>query len=194
MNRNLCTVARYSHLLEGYTLYASMVLPSLKLNGADISQIDGGSATGIKLSDYNTDIIKECDMLFVDYNEYITSLPIYQEVIEQASKLGKEVVLSRELSIKLNLQPETFTQTTQAIPESLIDCAVPVISVLTQGSNTNQFAIELALRNHFTSKGYNVGQVGTYDASQFFGFDTLPSFMNENRNADQKMLLFKMTI
>jgi len=190
MTRDLCAVVRYAHLLGNYTLYASLVLPSWGLEGADSCKIDGGNPTGVTLVNYEERIIKECDVLFIDYNEYIPSLDVYRNAIDCATKEGKEVILSRTLSIKLELTPTVSIPLEKKIPEEIKECPVPVVSVLAQGDDTNQFMIELALRNHFVSKGYTVAQVGTHESGQFFGFAAQPDLLYENRNAEQMILLY----
>jgi len=194
MNRNLCAVARYAHLLKGYTLSAAMVLSAFNLGGEDISKIDGGDFADVALCNYDEGILQTCDVVFLDYNEYMTSLDPYTVAIDCATRLGIEVFLSRELSVKLGLTPEVPPLTNMHVPNALQECTVPVISVLTLGSNTNQFAMELAIRGHFEAKGYKVSQLGTHDTCQLFDFGKQPDFLYENRDASQKLLCYNQYV
>ena len=67
---------------------------------------------------------------------------------------------------------------------------IPVITVLSHGVFTDQFAVELGLREHLINAGYNVGQIGSRELSEFFGFPSMPGFIAEPIDSYEKVLRF----
>ena len=191
MTRDMCAMARYSSLLHDYELTQLLVPGFVKFAGKDISRIDGGSVANIMLAEYNRDALADCGTLFVDYDENMQAMPVYDDVIQEAKQMGKEVILSRNLEKRL--QKENFEYLNSGFVaddqrDYLNEIRVPVITVLTQGVRTDQFAVELALRKYYIEEGYKVAQIGSFDASRFFGFTALPNFMHEPRDAYEKTL------
>jgi len=194
MTRDMCAVARYASLLVGYSLHKLFIPPFSNYNGSDINVIDGGDATGLLLEKYADNDLNTCDVLFVDYDENIKTTDIYTDVINKAEKMGKEIIISKKLKQKLSMKYSSDEkQVVMKInPETdrLYEVKIPVITVLTQGIRTDQYATELALRAHFINSGYRVSQIGSYCASLLFGFNGLPDFIYENRDSYEKILLF----
>jgi len=164
----------------------------MNLNGADVCKIDGGECTGTLLTSYNEIDLDVCDTLYVDYTEKLSNLSLYQDAIIMAEKMGKEVILSRELSRKLNLTKESHSNISENSSDFgyLAEIGVPVITILSQGVHTGQFAVELALRKSFSEKGYKVSQIGTQKSSKFFGISEFPDFIYENEDVCKKMVRF----
>ena len=194
MTRDQCAIPRFAAMLQGYQISHCFTAPFKRLDGADTSRIDGGDATGHTLTSFDQAQLAYCDILFVDYDPRMNNMETYQTVIDAANNMGKEVLLSRLLAQKLNPQPEvitTLTHKTEA-PETdaMYEISVPVIMVLSQGSHTDQFATELALREYFTDVGYKVSQIGSLQSSMFFGFSGIPPFLYETRDAYEKALYF----
>jgi len=194
VSRNMCAVARHAVLLDGWVL-SHLFSPSfLRLDGADISKIDGGSMSNIYISEYGKDKLADCDALFIEYDENIKNLDLYKEVLSDAEELGKEVMLSDTLLKKLEKSidglPLEYLDSLDPTTNQLFDIQIPVITVLTQGLRTDQFAFELALRKHFTQEGYKVGQIGSHECSQLFNFSCIPSFMHKEMGAYEKVIRF----
>lgn len=194
MTRDMCAMARYPDLLQGYELSHLMIPGYMKMHDMDISTLDGGSCTGDMLSNYGLNILAECDILFIDYDDKMKNLDLYREVIADAKELGKEIILSRKLFQKLSVAqlswPDEPPMTQNVSEDQLYEIMVPVITVLSQGPNTDQLAMELALRRHFTGLGYNVLQIGSGENGHFFGFKEIPDFLYEPRDAYEKILKF----
>lgn len=192
MTRDMCALARYRSLLQGFEL--AYLFTTHFVSDKDISQIDGGTVTELKLTEYNTNDLSVCDVLFVDYDENMKNLSLYIEVIQKAKNMGKEVMLSRKLINKLRKESLTWPMDTphkiDSNVDNLYEIRVPVITVLSQGDRTDQLAIELALRGYFIDKGYSVSQVGTHEASRLMGFPSMPNFLFESRDAYDKTLKF----
>jgi len=194
MTRDMCAVARYASLLVGYEICSLFAPPYANYEGEDICTIDGGDATGVFLSVYSDEALTNCDILFVDYDEKVKNMTFYTDVIDKAKKLNKSVIMSQKLEYKLNtarmLRPNGEPTKILSEFDRLYDVKVPVITVLSQGVRTDQFVVELALREHFINNGYYVSQIGSYRASEFFGFASLPGFLYEARDAYEKIHMF----
>ena len=194
MTKDLCAVARHAAMLQGYTLSHILAPAYTGLAGQDVSLADGGSTCGVSFAAYSEDTLADCDVLLVDYDENMKELDIYQSATDTARRLGKEVILTRKLAQLLNA-PEDVCDTAAGtwptnIPEQLYEIDVPVITVLSQGPRTDQLAVELTLRKHFMDAGYKVAQLSSHIAGTLFGFDSLPTFLYEQRDAYDKMLRF----
>jgi len=197
MTKNMCAVVRYLSLLQGYVLSHLLIPNFMGLTGEDISRIDGGTNATATLADYSKELLVECDTLFVDYDESLTSLSLYNEAIQDAKELGKEVILSRKLIQQLQYEINETKELPISNPrirslenDYLQEIRIPVITVLTQGERADQFIVELALRKHFLEEGYKVSQIGSHEASQLFGFSSLPDFLFESRDIYDKTMLF----
>lgn len=194
MTRDLCAIARYAHLLNGYEINALLVPPHTGYEGKDINIIDGGDETNLQLSLYDDRKLHDCDVLLMDYNPNLKSKEMYNHAIKYATDIGKEVICSQKLINHLEgkiIQIPTHQPIALNFEsDRLYGVNIPVITVLTQGAETDQFVIELALRNHFINNGYKVSQIGSFEGSQFFGFASLPNFLYEARDAYEKTLMF----
>lgn len=194
MTRNQCALARYSSLLINYSLTRCFV-PSFKhLDGADINRLDGGETTDITLSSYSKESLSSVDELVVDYDDRLINLGLYKEVIANAVEMGKDVFLTRQMKIALrkviNAWPTVLPLEEDPEEDMLYEISVPVVTVLTQGMRTDQFAIELALNNHFSEEGYNVSQICSCSYGKFLGLTDMPDFIYEPRHAYEKIIRF----
>jgi peptide maturation system protein (TIGR04066 family) len=198
MTRDLCATARYPSLLQGYNLSHLFVPEFMRVDGSDISRLDGGNAASMTLSHYSKDRLAECETIFIDYDEYLADLSFCKEVLADAKEMGKEVILSRTLEQKLREGPPSWPTDLplEANPNTdlLREIKIPVIMVLSHGLRTDQFAFELALRQHFAEVGYTIGQIGSREMSHFFGFHGMPDFLYEHRDAYEKTLRFNRFI
>ncbi|MCL2189115.1 MAG: TIGR04066 family peptide maturation system protein [Defluviitaleaceae bacterium] len=194
MTRNLCAVVRYRSLLQGYALHYAFCPSYMYANNKDVSQFDGGTLADITVTDYCQSKLMECDCLFIDYDENISDLSIYKDIIETAKEMSKELIFSSNIKQKLLMahsqekdEVSFYADNDNDILQSI---NVPIITVLSHGLHTDQFAVELALRKHFIEAGYKVSQMGSFDIGHLFGFANKPNFINEPRDAYEKTLRF----
>jgi len=196
MNRDLCAVARYATLLQGYKLAHLFAPGYMCMGGEDISRLDGGTHVGLPLTDYSMEMLRECDVLYMDYDETMVSEYFYKEIIVHAKEMGVEVILSNMLRQRLHdvfdnhLAADEMPLATAPENETLHELNVPVVMVLSHGLFTDQLAVELALRQHFTETGYNVGQIGSHDVCKLFGFTDIPDFMVRPGDVCEKAVRF----
>ena len=196
MTRNQCAIARFSSLLQGYTL-AHCLTPGFKrLDNVDTNRLDGGEPTGIMLSSFDSDKLIQSDILFVDYDERVRDLTVYQDVISSVRDMGKEVVLSDLLTRMLSPRQEAMVTLTQThileTPETdtMYDIDVPVITILTQGRHADQFATELALRKYLLDTGYEISHISSLEYGRFFGLSPIPASLYEPKDAYEKTVGF----
>jgi len=196
MTRDLCAVARYSSTMCDYEVTCLFTISAMGLPGADISTIDGGALAGAYLVEYSKSALTSaaCNVIFLDYDEKLQESLLYSQILQDAADLNIEVIISRKLlshlQKKLTEWPNDSPHTEYPEFDRMYEIRVPVVTVLSQGNRTDQFALELALRQYFISKGYNVSQIGSHEASELFGFSRLPDFMYEPRDAYDKTIKF----
>jgi len=165
----------------------------MRLQGADISILDGGCFANVAISDFNEAGVAECDTLFIDYSDNIQELGVYVEAMKTAESMGKKVIISRALADKLQLvmkYSEELRQPRYSGSDKLYEINVPIVMVFSQGEYTDQFATELALGKHFKDEGYSVGQIGSRECSSFFGFPCAPDFLFESQDVYNNILRF----
>jgi len=186
--KDTCAIARFSSSFVDYELFALFSPSFYQLGGTDISRFDGGSFASLTIEDYSSKKLIGCDSLYVDYEESVSDLKIYRDVINHAKKENIEIILSLQLSKKLEKKSFESIEITNDL--SLYDISAPVISILPQGPYTDQLATELAVRQYFVENGYKVTQIGSCEASLFFGFSATPSFLHNPGDACDKIIAF----
>jgi len=196
MNRDLCAVARYADLLYEYKLTHLFVPRYLRMGGNDVCRLDGGTHTYMSLTDYSKDKLRECDVLYMDFDEAVVSIDFCKEIISHAKEMNVEIMPSRMLRKKLHDEFDTLPATEEVpfaeSPEDdiLHEINIPVVMVLSHGLLTDQLAVEFALRRHFTEAGYKVAQIGSHDVCELFGYTDMPDFMLKPADAYEKIVRF----
>jgi len=190
MTREQCATARYSDLMSGYSLSYCLVPDFRHIEGADISQIDGGDFVDINVYSYSTGKLQACDVIFLDYDTRLPEIDLYKSVLDDAAKFGVEVVLSRALEAEMGMSSDVASTTVERVFNTLYEIDCPVVTVLTQGERTDQFAVELALRKYFTEAGYSVSQLSSYKAGIFFDIPNVPDFIREPGDTFDKIVGF----
>ena len=66
---------------------------------------------------------------------------------------------------------------------------VPIVTVFGMGDFTNKFELQLAVREPFIKKGYNVLQFGTKEYANLLNFNQLPSFLYDDSYGITKKIL-----
>ena len=190
MTREQCAMVRYSSLMHEYTPSYFFAPKFWCLNGRDINCLDGGDVVGETLSDYNKDALHDVNVIFIDYDDRLKNLSLYQTVITDATAIGTRVVLSHKMQLMLHEIALPATELEVELPDTLYEINCPILTVLTTGVRTDQFAVELALRKFFIDDGYKVAQIGSHSASQFFGFLSTPEFLYNCKDVHQNTLRF----
>ena len=190
--RDACAIARHQSLLQGYTLSHLFMPDFMNLTNKDIHYIDGGDKNVAFLSNLCESNIASCDTLFLDYDANMDDIALYQDAINMANNLNKKTIISKLLKHRIEDEPIGWPSDSpmneNSLEDQLYEIRVPVVMIFSQGSFSDQFAVELAVREHFINAGYKVSQIGSVEASQFLGFSSFPQFIYENRDAYEKII------
>ena len=157
------------------------------MDSKDISCIDKAMEFGVKMLSYTKECLMTCDVVYIDYDSRLQDIAIYKQVMSDILDMNKEVILSHDLRIKLEIGPVPVSDTA-SYWDSLINIPVPVIMVYTQGEHTDQLACELGIRKCFSEAGYKLSQVGSTNAGQFFGFHPVPDLLYTQLEPSEKIL------
>ena len=193
MTKDQCAIARYSDMMKGCCISGMLVPPFWNLNNVDVSAIDGGTKTKLTIEAYSKEMLPGNEALYIDFDENMESLGVYLSIMEDAKHCGLDVFLSNKLALKLENETKVKAGYENAqihAVHRLYEIPVPIVTVLSQGTRTDQLAVELALRSHFAAKGYNVSQIGSIFECEFFGFEGFPNFMHFDGNAYNQALMF----
>lgn len=164
--KDMCPLARYRDMLEGYELTSAVPAKGFGWEGRDACELDGGAPTGIILGGVFSDELELCDAVLLNYGGQEPKKDhAGYEVIARAS--AKKLTAAFPGSI-----PEPEEDLLPDMP--LWKIPVPVIMVMGQGENCQKFDIQLGLRKAFRREGYRVSQFGTKAYSGLFGFRPLP--------------------
>ena len=187
-NRDSCAIARHASLLDGYSS-PTLLLPGFyRMHGMDISVMDGGDTANISFVEYNEKNLTEYDTVFIGYDNKIMGNVLYKEAIDFVTANGNKVILSQQLLDELKMGSPIKPIPEWPATNHMYDINIPVIILLTQGLHTNQFTLELKLRKSFMNKGYKVGQIGSREYAQLFGYHELPDFLCEDKDATHKIV------
>ncbi len=189
--------ARHGKELQKHNVLPVLAPAHITMAGMDLSEIDGGSNTGIALRSDLITVLDECDILYLDYSNFVFRDEDYYRYIELAKKKGIHVYYSREIADRLKIntkqQYDEKTEKTEADNsiKDLIKIEAPIISVFTMGNENDQGNVELEIRKYFIGKGYKVSQIGINEYSRLLGFHVAPSFLFANNiDGKTKRLLF----
>lgn len=174
-------------LLDGYEI--SFFIKRDIFSNHNISNINPEKIT----HDYKL-AISEVDILLMDSCSPQIPPSEYQKLISVAQKHNKTILLTDCLYKELNkknvikvsdniqiLKNDVANPYDNAVNRlSLSNINIPIISVLGLGKYCDKFQCELTLRDFFLKKGYNVLQFGSKDISPIFGFQCMPSFIEDS--------------
>lgn len=198
---NSC-IARYRNLIIDYELVSVIGFKGWNLNLKDASYFDGGSKTGINMSECFEEEIGKCDaVLFLDVNREI-DLNCYISKMEIARKFNKEILVTIKVDELLRLNNvklfdykvigkediyEKYLSDKKS--KKIKDIDTPVITIFASGEGCYKFDISLSLRRSFLKDGYKVIQLGTKEYSSIFGIQKLPDFLFDKRVSFQEKVL-----
>ena len=141
-----------------------------------------------KVTDEFSKSIEICDALFVSavWHETDFLLTILPK-IEEAVKLGKEVICTQSLFIsqKENLVHYSHAGCLKILPEASLNAeavmtsqiTTPVLYVVGVAQNTGKFETEILLKSKFEEEGYKVALLASRPEASLFGSSAFPSYM-----------------
>lgn len=177
-------VARYSHLI-GYEVTAAVSPRSWGYTGKDMCFCDGGSKTGIIVTEDFLSALHFCDIVFLDFVSDKIDRNVYLQNINSCISTGKEIIVTHRLDTYLmGTLPRTHqiriigkSMTSETDENYIIPIDIPTIVVAGIGESCDKFSVQLAVREFLADRCDSILQFGTKDYSELFGFLPLPEFL-----------------
>ncbi|MEG1513354.1 MAG: TIGR04066 family peptide maturation system protein [Clostridia bacterium] len=190
LDRNTTPLLRYAR-----SEFVAGVSPKGRgYGGGDLSVIDGGQKTSDHiLEDFPLALEEhsDCDRIVFLQGAGVFNAQDYFSCLKIAQSNGKHIMLSKSIEKLLADEGHLISNVdiieSNEMPieqclegyssESLEVVPAPIVTVFGMGENTDKFFLQLAIREQFLAKGYNVLQLGSKEYSKLCGFQTLPDFV-----------------
>lgn len=187
-----------------YKITKFVSLKSMGLAGSKIVCGDGEGEENIVEEDFSNAIMKVDAVIIVDTNIDIDFEKVIYPKIVMALELGKEVIICRTLSKKEKAliesiknprmfcikNTENFWIDTKELYRKIEKINIPIILVLGMGENTEKFEIQLSFRERLKEMGYKVGQIGSRQFCDMWGFHSFPNFMFDEAKSEKDKIIF----
>jgi peptide maturation system protein (TIGR04066 family) len=184
------------------------------LTNKDVGLINGEDFIGYDVKNSFDEFNNEYfdTVILVDSYRKIDFINILFKNLEILTQRGKSIICYRKLTkeeheriidlcIENNvnyLYQEKITDNNAFLnyqEKGILKIGVPVIFVLGNAERTQKFQIQLVLRQGLEKMGYKVGQVGSKDHCETFGFHSFPKFMYESGiKEENKIIMFNRFI
>lgn len=210
-------IVRYRELINDYEI-SNLVSPKgWCVAGKDAGAMDMTPPVNMEIeNDFDT-ALNSCDaVLFSDTVGVGDFNKMIKPKLIQAAKAGKDILCQAMLDEALANQikaeceqnsrefrhlgekdknGEKYRSIAESIDDDLKEIMTPVIFVLGLLEKTGKFDLQLAIRKELTKIGYKVGQVGTRNNCDLFGFHSFPKFMfSTDLTESEKIRLFNRYI
>jgi peptide maturation system protein (TIGR04066 family) len=172
---------------------------------------DGNKSGMYSMTEYDSILNQFDTVLFTDFEKNAASMSSAENSIFKAIKAGKNVICSLpfkqktidEMKITSREMNKTFIYNLEAYEKAekdtntkielleMKEIKTPVVFVIGVAEKTQKFYIQLALRQHFSNKGYKIAQIGTKSYCELLGFHSFPLFMDSPYLSElSKIILF----
>jgi peptide maturation system protein (TIGR04066 family) len=203
---------RYASLLKEVQPVFAVSPPGWGLCGHDVTDIDGGQPTGVKITEDLEQALQNSELLIItSFENYSGEEGGLKDTLKTAIQFKKPFMLLYppktsegekllEEAVHLNLLCWSAEQHNEHIiiqKETLYceELKVPVTMIVGQGPFTGKFETQLGMRQELLNRGIKVSQVGSRPYCELFGFHSFPSFMFSNElNETQKITGFNYFI
>jgi len=204
---------RYASLLKEVQPVYAVSPPGWGLCGHDVTDIDGGQPSGVKITEDLEQALQNSEILIItSFENYGGEDGGLKDTLKTAIQFKKPVMLlypaktteEKELlkkSVQLGLLCWSAEQHHEHIiipKEELYHCEdlkAPVTMIIGQGPYTGKFETQLGMRQELLNRGFKISQVGSRPCCELFGFHSFPSFMFSNElNETRKILAFNYFI
>lgn len=166
------------------------------------------SAYGIANRSYD-ELLNECDAVLIldNYREY--SQNKYYSVIDDANRLGKEVLITPLAASQIDLSDyegkysllkkepcdpqEIERRYDMDKREKLYDLEIPAVGIMGQGINCGKFECQ-KLVNNVLSTECKTAVLSTNALGALYGYYTMPDFMYSSLSFNEKVLKFNLYI
>jgi peptide maturation system protein (TIGR04066 family) len=204
---------RYASMLDNIQPVFAVSPPGWGLCGHDVADIDGGQATGIKITEDLEQAIQNSELLILaSFENYSGEEGGLKETLQAAIRFNKPVmflypaksdeekellkeVVHRDLSKWDIVQHHENIISNAEIARNCSELKTPVTMIVGQGPYTGKFETQLGMRRELLSRGIKVSQVGSRPYCELFGFHSFPSFMfSKELTETQKIVAFNLFI
>jgi peptide maturation system protein (TIGR04066 family) len=200
---------RYASLLCNIDPVHAVSPSGWGLCGYDVTEIDGGKASGIKITDDLVFALKNSEFLILtSFAEYYGDEGGLKNTLENTVKNKIPFMLcfapdkSEDQEAISNILAEAKQLGLLNMPEhennprfaGLDYCMVlnsPVSLIVGHGPSTAKFETQLGLRKELFNRGFKISQIGSRPYCELFGFHSFPSFMlNDRLSETEKVISF----
>lgn len=205
---------RYQNFNDSYNVVCLSSFPGWGLCGKDAGYADGGSEINLLVESRFEECFDNCDtVIFTDSDNYIE----YESVVSKmftAVEAGKNVISLIKLDARLeeieahcknrnvyfryyrkNNSNHHYLYPKIGKEGGLLEISTPIIAIIGISENTHKFALQLELRKHLNTIGYNALLVGSRPYCEFLGYKSFPEFMSDiNISESDKIYLFNRYI
>jgi peptide maturation system protein (TIGR04066 family) len=204
---------RYASLLQEVQPVFAVSPPGWGLCGHDVTDIDGGHPTGIKITDDLEHSLQNSELLiitsFENYdgeegglkdtlNTAILSKKLLMLLYPAETEEEKELLMQATQLGLLLWKAEQHNEKIISYAELANNCEelkTPVSMIVGQGPCIGKFETQLGMRQELLNRGQKISQVGSRPYCELFGFHSFPSFMfSKELNETQKIIGFNYFI
>ncbi len=211
-NLSVSQIMRNENIVKDYNIKACVTPRGYLHEGNDISCIDEGVITGIKVSnDFNGELELVDTVIWAEYSYYfgLNNQNPFKNIIynniQMAINKKKDIIclellsesefnhfnkLAKEKKVKFTYYNNSVAITPNMdLKDSIY---IPIIGVLGLNDNCMKFNTQLLIREALQNKGYKISQIGSKHYSELFGFHSFPPYLFDNRiNNLEKIYAFK---
>jgi peptide maturation system protein (TIGR04066 family) len=202
---------RYASLLGEIEPVYAVSPPGWGLCGYDVTEIDGGKSSGLKITEDLSDAMKNSELLVLtSFAKYYGEEGGLKDTLEKAIQIKMPFMLyfppdkiEDQEAISGILDEAKQLGLLRNIPEQQKKSAKfpgigyckhldsPVTLIIGQGPSTGKFETQLGLRKELLQRGYKISQIGSRPYCELFGFHSFPSFMlNNHLDETEKVISF----
>jgi peptide maturation system protein (TIGR04066 family) len=201
---------RYASMLKEIEPVFAVSPSGWGLCGKDVTEIDGGVASGLKITDDITHALKNSELLVLtSFEKYHGEEGGLSDTIKLAIENKVPFILyfppdkandcdtvegllqeAERLGLFRNKQELKNSEKLGGL-EHCVSLNTPVTLIAGQGPNTGKFETQLGMRQELLQRGLKILQVGTRPYCELFDFHSFPGFMfNKELDETEKVISF----
>jgi len=190
---------RYKNFSDSYNVVCLSSFPGWGLCGKDAGYADGGCEINLIVENRFEECFEICNtVIFTESDNYIEHESVVNKMFT-AVEAGKNVISLIQLGGRLeeiethcknrnvyfkyyrkNKSNHHYLQSKIGKEGGLLEINTPIIAVIGISENTHKFALQLELKNHLNTVGYNALLVGSRPYCEFLGYNSFPEFMSDS--------------
>lgn len=195
VSREVVVLARFHALIaktSGIDILGAVAPQGVLLQNEDVSFLDGGTPTGILISNVFNDIVTQYDMLILPDISYWYNNDYMKDILDNlmlAMRLGLDIYCIGELPVvyrdfllkyaelnKVSLIMDDATENYNISDyHKIIDIQTPVVAVISTAEDCSKFQCQLGLVDILQQKGFRVSYISSKSYGELLGFHSFPS-------------------